>query len=250
MKIQLVGNLKTVFYDGTKLWEGGMFNGAPVVYNKKERESWERIIVLSGVQVIPHHTFLYCYNIKIVIVADTVIRIEDLAFHSCKNMSWVKLSRNLEYIGVAAFEGCEALISIYIPPSCREICNYAFANCKNLKLLNILGECRLGLFIIVNTKLVELSSFENVYSMEDSYEVNEWLLSNNRSEDYALHRLCSSYEPKLQDMSEIVQEKGMVEFKKPNNVGITPSVYLETNPFTDIGEIEFLRHFIMEMLKE
>ena len=248
MKIQLVDNLKTVFYDGSELWEGGMFNGSPILYNKKERESWERIIVLSGVQVIPHHTFLYCYNVHIVILADTVIRIEDLAFHSCKNIYWFKLSRNLEFIGIAAFEGCEALISIFLPPS-YEICNYAFANCKNLKLLNVLGECRLGLFIVVNTKLVGMSFFENVYSMDDSYEVNEWLVSNNRSEEYALHRVCSSYEPKVEDIVDIVQENEMTAFHNPNNIGITPSVYLESNPFSNIKEIEILRHFIMQMLK-
>lgn len=30
-------------------------------------------IVLSGVQIIPHYTFLYCYNVQIAILADTVI---------------------------------------------------------------------------------------------------------------------------------------------------------------------------------
>lgn len=94
-----------------------------------------------------------------------------------------------------------------------------------------------------------LSSFENVYSMDDSYEVNEWLVSNNRSEEYALHRVCSSYEPKVEDIVDIVQEKGMTAFYNPNNIGITPSVYLESNPFSNIKEIEILWHFIMQMLK-
>ena len=99
----------------------------PLIYDKDERGSWEVIIVLPGVEIIPEGTFIRCGNVKVVIMADTVRRIEDWVFSWCSSLIFIKLSRNLEFIGTFAFSSC-SLTSIFIPPSCREIGVYAF--CK------------------------------------------------------------------------------------------------------------------------
>ena len=44
------------------------WNGQPLVHNQEERDSWEVIIVLPGVEVIPEMTFSGCRNVKTVII--------------------------------------------------------------------------------------------------------------------------------------------------------------------------------------
>lgn len=91
----------------------------------RERYSWQQIIVVEGVTAIPEFTFGGCKNIKRVIFADSVIRIERFAFSLCENLVFIKWSISLEFIGTFAFSSCN-LSSVFIPPTCREICNHAF----------------------------------------------------------------------------------------------------------------------------
>lgn len=61
-------------------------------------------MVLPGVKVmIPQHAFYECGNVKTVIMADTVKRIEIEAFYLCEKLVRIKLSRNLKYIGESVF---------------------------------------------------------------------------------------------------------------------------------------------------
>lgn len=125
---------KTLFYNGEKLMDK---NCRPIVYNENERNSWKVIIILPGVKVVPVGTFYGCNNVQAVIMADTVLRIDGSAFSLCKCLVFIKLSRNLEYIGVAVFDKCESLTSLFIPPSCREIGEYAFSRCDRLIILQV-----------------------------------------------------------------------------------------------------------------
>lgn len=71
---------KTLFYNGENLWDGGLF-GEPLVYNNEERRTWQVIIVLPGVEVIPEWTFCWCAKLETVIMADdSVQRIEHEGF--------------------------------------------------------------------------------------------------------------------------------------------------------------------------
>ena len=71
-------------------------------------------------------TFYEYKNVKTVILADTVRRNENGAFSTLISLEFVRLSTNLEYIGKAAFCWCARLQTIFIPPSCTEIGDYAF----------------------------------------------------------------------------------------------------------------------------
>ncbi|GFH61557.1 predicted protein [Chaetoceros tenuissimus] len=70
--------MRTLFYNGEKLWRrsgnsrfGSDHLGRPRMYRKQERRSWQAIIVLPGVKIIPAYTFFDCESIEVVIMADT-----------------------------------------------------------------------------------------------------------------------------------------------------------------------------------
>ncbi|GFH50784.1 predicted protein [Chaetoceros tenuissimus] len=71
---------KTLFYNGEKLFDEEN-HLEYLIYDEEERDSWEVIFVLPGVQVIRFYTFNGCSNIETVIMADTVRRIEEDSFY-------------------------------------------------------------------------------------------------------------------------------------------------------------------------
>jgi hypothetical protein len=66
---------------------------------KKRDERGTSIILLPGVEIIPQLIFLWFVLVETVIMADSVKRIEHWAF------LFIRLSKNLEQIGLAAFFG-------------------------------------------------------------------------------------------------------------------------------------------------
>ena len=81
--IRMYKGKKTYFYNGEILRDEE--TGEFLIYDWKERYSWEVIIVLPGVVVIPYGTFTYCTNVETVIESDSVKRIEKLAFSNLSN---------------------------------------------------------------------------------------------------------------------------------------------------------------------
>ena len=240
---------KTFFYNGEKLWETyGLFGGNPLVYNKEERASWEVIIVLPGVEIIPSNTFFCCQNVKKVIMSDSVKRIEYGGFKRCSSLKFVKLSRNLEYIGGFVFKDCKSLTAIFIPPSCTEIGNCAFYDCINLIIFHVPHTTELGEGVIEDTALFEASPFETRHFRHE--EVNTWLKSINNSEGLTLHRICSSDTPNTEQVYRYVKDHGLRAMKLPNSIGITPSQYLAANPYFKIEEGKLVKRYILEMMGE
>ena len=252
---------KTYFYNGEKLWEGD-HDGHPLVYDEEERNSWRVIMVLPGVEVIPEGTFFDCKNVKTVIMNDSVKRIERFAFTWCdrhfgfcsSSLEFVKLSRNLEYIGYCAFYGCSSLSSIFIPPSCREIDDWAFGFCRRLLILGLSQDVQLGEGVFQCTALMKKSPNETDgygrYDDDDEVAAVQWIKSINDGEAYALHRACSSFNPLSEIIHTLVQQQGLVGMRVPNAIGITPSQYLAANTFADISEKEIINRFTLEMMGE
>ena len=245
-----------LFYNGEKLWDDE--TRGYLVYNKEERDKWQVIIVLPGVEVIPDHTFYYCKNVKTVIMSDSVKRIEDhYAFSGCASLAYVRLSRNLEYIGVHAFYYCKCLSSIFIPPSCAEIGDWAFDGCAKLIILSVPQNTQLGENVIANTLLLANSSFETNSrgNYENHEDVNTWLKNINQGDEFALHRACSGFNPPLEnDLVVTLKEQGLRALKERNSiakyVGVTPLEYLEANPYAEIDEQEIMKKYILEMMGE
>ena len=246
--VRMFRGKKTLFWNGEELWEGGLY-GHPIIYNKEERDSWEVIIVLPGVEIIPAYIFL-CLNVETVIMADTVKRIEEFAFDSCSSLKFVKLSRSLEYIGFAAFRHCTSLTSIFIPPSCQEIRTSAFYDCKKLIILSIPQYTQLGEDVIARTALIQASHFE-----EDEYknheQVNEWIKNiNSYYEEYALHKACSAFNPQAESIYAIVKRVGIQAFQEPNSIGITPAQYLDANYFAQVDQTKIINRYILDLMGE
>lgn len=185
---------KTYFYNG-EILSGE--RGRPQIYDEEERQSWQVIMVLPGVEVIPKSIFWKCDNVERVIMADTVRRIEYHAFMYCDSLAYVRLSRNLEYIERWAFGFCQSLTSIFIPPSCTEIHDYVFYGCYKLIILNVSQQTRLGEYVIAGTALIRTSSFptDGPGHYTNHEDVNTWIKNRLQGDEYALHRACSSFHP-------------------------------------------------------
>ncbi|GFH43848.1 hypothetical protein CTEN210_00321 [Chaetoceros tenuissimus] len=209
----------------------------------RERRSWQQIIVVDGVTEIPDYTFYECYNIQRVIFADSVIRIEHHAFFGCRSLFDIKWPLNLECIGQYAFRECN-LSSVFIPPRCREIGGWAFVANENLTILNIPQDTELQRSAIFNTKLFQKSPAGN-------FGVPTWLKNMNNSDQFALHRVCSSFEPTLEMIVDVLKDRGGPNaFKVENSIGITPSRYLQENPYAHIIEKEIIEKYILDMMGE
>ncbi|GFH47099.1 hypothetical protein CTEN210_03574 [Chaetoceros tenuissimus] len=245
---------RTLFYNGEILFDDDTIE--PLVYDYEERDTWQVVMVLPGVEVIPEWTFRCCRNVETVIMADTVKRIEYSGFDCCSSLEFVKLSRNLEYIGSGAFLFCESLTSIFIPPSCREIGERALESCTRLIIFYVPQTTMLGDNVIADTEsLIEASPFgEDVIDEDGRYQNNErvhaWVKNLNQSEEYALHRACSSFNPITEVVYGIVKRQGLKSFKKENEIGVTPAQYLEENPFADIDQRTIVKRYVIEMMGE
>ena len=240
----------TYFYNGEKLYD--FETSQYLVHDKEERLTWEVIMVLPGVEVIPDSTFSECWNVKTVIMSDTVRRIEGRAFDSCYCLEFVKLSTSLEYIGRWAFHFCRSLTSIFIPPSCREIGDWAFQYCKQLIIFNVPENTELGGSVIARTALIKSSPFQTNDRGEyaNTNQVNGWIRNRHADNQFSLHRACASYNPLDEVIFNIVKREGIGAFKNPDSVGITPSQYLSLNPFTEIKEEKIIKRYILEMMGE
>ncbi|GFH44670.1 hypothetical protein CTEN210_01144 [Chaetoceros tenuissimus] len=208
----------------------------------------EQLIILEGVTEIPENTFFGCVNLKRVIFANTVRRIEKCAFMYCYRLACIKLSTALEYIGVCAFDSCD-IYSVYIPPSCREICDHSFAWNFDLEIFHVPQQTLLGECIMIGSSLLSHSSFEEYEIEYESEEtINPWIKNINDEEEYALHRACLSYHPLKEIIFAIVNEKGLGCFTEKNDVGISPSEYLKENPYTELTEKEIIHDYIMSKM--
>lgn len=297
MRVANVDGLVTLFYDGSEELYNDQLH---YTYETsrwsqdywRERLSWQQIIIVDGVTEIPMITFEGCTNIKRVIFADTVIRIEYWAFAGC-SLTFIKLPINLEYIGSEAFLGCN-LSSVFLPPRCRLIGQGAFNINKDLEILNVPQDVELeseedvdyGMPQDVEVETeeddMEIIPLGDVVAEEDmiviplgnaetdgesdidfvkdtkllerfedarvNVSVLHWLKTINNNNEFALHRVCCSFEPTLEMILDTMKEKGGPKaFKVENSIGITPSQYLKENPFATVAEKEIIEKYIMDM---
>ena len=73
-----------IFYNGHILCDRD--TGEFLIYDRKEKRTWEVIVILPGVEVIPFAAFGQCAKVKFVIMHDSVRRIEKLAFLNCTGL--------------------------------------------------------------------------------------------------------------------------------------------------------------------
>ena len=67
----------------------------------------------------------------------TVVKIDNDAFYSCRDLTSVEIPETVTIIGPMAFSGCTGLTSVTIPSSVTTIGNGAFGNCQRLTTITI-----------------------------------------------------------------------------------------------------------------
>ncbi|GFH47240.1 hypothetical protein CTEN210_03715 [Chaetoceros tenuissimus] len=257
--VRMYNNLKTLFYNGEKLWEGDedYFDeldleeepAHPLVYTRDDRKSWQQIVVLTGVEEIPACTFQGCVNVEKVVMYD-VRWIRSRAYLECKKLRHVTFSQNLEVVGPNALRDCASLSSIFFPDSCREIQDWALARCDRLEIVSVPRHTKIRDFAFDDTALITKNKgagFTGFFNW-----CHDWVKYINFEEEYSLHRACSSSTPTEDMIYQIMKEQGGPKtFHEPNKVQITPSQYLSENPFAEhIEEKSLIQRYILEMMGE
>ena len=117
--------------DAQTLNESGLHAEAEVtvIYRQNEVEAATRYDV---------HTQEFCQ----VNIPQTVMRVCQKAFKSCKQLVKVTIPNSVTEIGRSAFEGCTSLKSIIIPDSVTDIQRSAFKGCTSLESITIPGWVR------------------------------------------------------------------------------------------------------------
>lgn len=247
--VQMYHGKITFVYNGEVIYDWK--NDKPLVYGETERKSWRVIIVLPGVSDIPFKSFSKCENLKIVIMP-TVKHIRRSAFMYCKRLRSVVFSENLEVIGSFAFAACIRLRSIFIPLSCTHIFGDAFFYCEKLLICSV-GNPSMGIHVFDGSELMKRSPFtRNRNGRYNDYDaISRWVTSlNGDTDEFSLHRACASCTPNTEDIYEIFKNQGLKSLAKTNEIGVTPSQYLEQNPFSDMSAQKLINRYVLEMMGE
>lgn len=101
--------------------------------------SLKTIDLPSSIKKISKESFSFS-GLESIVLPDNVELIEYFSFGKCKNLSYVKLSKELNIIEYNAFFGCEALESIIIPAKVTTIGRLPFRDCTLLKSITVEDE--------------------------------------------------------------------------------------------------------------
>ena len=105
-------------------------------------------IISSSLNIINYGMFSYCYNLKSVILPDSVTDISTEAFYNCTGLKYIKLPNNLKIIRKNAFNSCK-LTELFLPSTLETIEYSAFAYNSSLKTIEIpdgFKNCSDGIF--------------------------------------------------------------------------------------------------------
>ena len=106
-------------------WPSGFFeSGKRAVY-------FGNCLTTIGAAAFKHKGASHIY------MADSIVRIEDEAFYSAKNMGGITWSQNIEHIGEYAFTDCNGLKTLNIPNSIKRIGERAFSLIGTLRTVTI-----------------------------------------------------------------------------------------------------------------
>lgn len=123
-----------IFEDGSNLEEVPRYAFAKTKFENKEVEY--NVILPSSVKSIRNHSF-FGSNIKSVKLSENLETIGLAAFNSCYELTKITLPKKLKTIGANAFNSCSSLREITLPENLETIGDRAFNSCSNLKIINI-----------------------------------------------------------------------------------------------------------------
>ena len=107
-------------------------------------------MIPKNVRIIGFESFSNCYNLIEVDMEDSHVNIiEDFAFHNCKRLESIKLSKTVRNIAKGAFNGCLNLREIDLPKKIKILPD--FYNCHNLTKIIIRNETEVLNFTHLNS---------------------------------------------------------------------------------------------------
>lgn len=125
-----------------------------------------------------------------------------------------------------------------------------------MTIFNAPQQTEIGHHAVIHTKLFRKSSFykqaidkgDVIYDYDLDVNILNWIKNINNDEEYTLHRACSSFQPLDEIIHNIIETRGIGAFAKKNEMGITPSQYLQENPYSDVKEMDVIRGHVMKMM--
>ena len=103
----------------------------------KYRGTEKNVSVPDTVEVIGESAFEDKTGIELVVLSNSVKRIEAYAFWGCDSLDTVVLGKGLKEIGDYAFAGCKGLKQISVPANVTAIGAQAFGDCVNMTDISI-----------------------------------------------------------------------------------------------------------------
>lgn len=97
----------------------------------------KNVSIPDTVEVIGEGAFEDNVNIELVVLSNSVKRIDPYAFWGCTNLDTVVLGRGLSAVGDYSFAGCTGLEQMSVPDNVSTIGIGAFSGCVNLKNISI-----------------------------------------------------------------------------------------------------------------
>lgn len=100
-------------------------------------EYLESVELPDTVKVIEKDAFVYCENLKSIVMPKEMEEIEEGAFFGCSALEEIKIPEGISVINTDVFSNCEGILKIEFPSTLKEIDKEAFWYCTSVKELVI-----------------------------------------------------------------------------------------------------------------
>ncbi len=97
-----------------------------------ERCSIQEIVLPNSVTSIGERAFNYS-SVARVLLSESLTELPYLSFGHCSNLEYIKILSNIKKVGLAAFFGCENLVTVVFSDGVEEIGGSAFEKCYKLE---------------------------------------------------------------------------------------------------------------------
>ena len=133
-------------------------------------DNLKKVVLQDGMENIPANLFRWCTTgLEEVVIPDSVIKIGENAFNSCRSLKTINLPDNLVSIESAAFIACSSLETIEIPDTVNSMGTSIFEECSSLTEVK-LPKYRIGINVGTFKNCISLSNIKFPDTLQYIYE--------------------------------------------------------------------------------